>query len=467
MQRLRQKVTLPPNHPYEQARARREAEAQAATQGAQEAHIKHLRHLAAEYSARSAQALFKLTRQLKVPASKKDVDEALKTSVPKQTLAPAPRSLGKSAAEGPGSRLQADLLDFNLNADGSKNANHRYGLLVSDVFSRRAFAEPLENKTNEQVNEAMREILARVPGHGQDAVISTDKGREFSRLDQVLPKSAAHREKQGVNDLAVVDRTMQALKRDLEGKAQNFGHGWAHNLSDAADHYNFVYKSAVHGPPEKVGEANPQTFFVLQDNAEKFWHNRNLTARRKEGLMSAGAFREPIDNGGRSFKPNYGPVRQLTKHAIQPGAGEIKVRGHSSLFKTALPVATGSGEPLAHITFPPRSRQEAAPGTPKPPEPSAPGTPPQRFFEGGSSSSGGANPARFSEAQLRRQDVISRHIMSYQPKRTAEQNAQEAARKRAAEAEKERKKSERLQAQVNKELAKQQRELEAFLKRRK
>jgi hypothetical protein len=36
-----------------------------------------------------------------------------------------------------------------------------------------------------------------------------------------------------------------------------------------------------------------------------------------------------------------------------------------------------------------------------------------------------------------------------------------------AEAEKERKKSERLQAQVHKELAKQQRELEAFLKRRK
>ena len=36
----------------------------------------------------------------------------------RQVLAPKPRSLGKSAAEGPNDRLQADLVDFSQNTRG-------------------------------------------------------------------------------------------------------------------------------------------------------------------------------------------------------------------------------------------------------------------------------------------------------------------------------------------------------------
>ena len=38
--------------------------------------------------------------------------KALKADVGRQVQGPRPRALGKSAAEGPNDRLQADLIDF-------------------------------------------------------------------------------------------------------------------------------------------------------------------------------------------------------------------------------------------------------------------------------------------------------------------------------------------------------------------
>ena len=45
---------------------------------------------------------------------------ALEDSVSKQVLAPAYKSTGKSAAEGPNERLQADLIDYSQNTRTKK-----------------------------------------------------------------------------------------------------------------------------------------------------------------------------------------------------------------------------------------------------------------------------------------------------------------------------------------------------------
>ena len=55
--------------------------------------------------------------------------EALKADVGRQVQAPRPRALGKSAAEGPNDRLQADLIDFSQNTRGKT----KYGLVVMDA----------------------------------------------------------------------------------------------------------------------------------------------------------------------------------------------------------------------------------------------------------------------------------------------------------------------------------------------
>jgi len=165
--------------------------------------LEELRDLAKEYGVRSPEKLYQLSKKIGAHWTLKECKEALASNVPAQTLGPPPRSLGHSAAEGPGSRLQADLMDFSQNTHGHHNDQHRYALQVSDVFTRKAYTEPLKGKSAIQVDSAMRKLLKEVPNQGRNAVLSTDKGGEFAGVDKVLPKGAAHREKQGVNDLSV------------------------------------------------------------------------------------------------------------------------------------------------------------------------------------------------------------------------------------------------------------------------
>ena len=71
--------------------------------------------------------------------------EALKADVGRQVQAPRPRTLGKSAAEGPNDWLQANLINFSQNT----REKTKYGLVVMDVFTREAAVEPLQNKNAE------------------------------------------------------------------------------------------------------------------------------------------------------------------------------------------------------------------------------------------------------------------------------------------------------------------------------
>ncbi|CAE7393142.1 unnamed protein product, partial [Symbiodinium pilosum] len=75
-------------------------------------------------------------------------------------------------------------------------------------------------------------------------------------------------------------------------------------VADATEAYNACPHEAVHAAPEDV-EAQPTIQFrVLQDNAEKFQHNKALTEGRRTGCSRR-------TNANRSFQPSYGPARDL------------------------------------------------------------------------------------------------------------------------------------------------------------
>ena len=161
---------------------------------------------------------------------------ALRDDVARQILAPKPRSLGKSAAEGPNDRLQADLIDFNVNTRGA----NKYGLIVSDVFTREAVTKALPDKKTETVSAAAREIIPKLVEEETNYVVSTDQGVEFNGLEGALPDPVVHRVKDPSdrNALAVVDRTIQTLKRDLASDVARHGGNWSEHLPDATLAYN-------------------------------------------------------------------------------------------------------------------------------------------------------------------------------------------------------------------------------------
>lgn len=59
--------------------------------------------------------------------------------------------------------LQADLIEMQPYEE--ENQGYRYILIVIDVFSKVAFAEPLKNKTGATVTKAMNSIIRKVQRH--------------------------------------------------------------------------------------------------------------------------------------------------------------------------------------------------------------------------------------------------------------------------------------------------------------
>ena len=102
----------------------------------------------------------------------------------------------------------------------------------------------------------------------------------------------------------------------------------------------------MHGAPEDVERQPATEFRVLQDNADKFQHNKDLTDRRVKAVEDAGAFRAST-NAARSFNPQYGDVQRLG------AVDSMTVRsteGRETLLKLALPAPQGSGNAAGRLT---------------------------------------------------------------------------------------------------------------------
>ena len=226
----------------------------------------------------------------------------------------------------------------------------------------------LPDKKTETVSA--REIIPKLVEEETNYVVSTDQGVEFNGLEGALPDPVVHRVKDPSdrNALAVVDRTIQTLKRDLASDVARHGGNWSEHLPDATLAYNRRPHEAVHAAPEDVEHQKSTMFRLYQDNAKKFQHNMQLTRRRQERLEEMGAFRAPT-NARRSFEPQYGTAKDVASY------DSMVVRatdGSETLLKHALPVPRGSAEPKARLTRPPvplaiRQLRDFNPGPAAPP----------------------------------------------------------------------------------------------------
>ena len=91
---------------------------------------------------------------------------ALKDSVQRQILAPAPSGRGHFASSRPGQDIQADLIEFSKNT--SQRNEHRYAVVGADVFTRKVAIEPVKTKNAVIVRGAMRNILRELDADEDD-----------------------------------------------------------------------------------------------------------------------------------------------------------------------------------------------------------------------------------------------------------------------------------------------------------
>ena len=278
----------------------------------QQQQLQQLKDLANDKNIRDSRKLYQYAQAKGLGfVTQKLATEALRDSVARQVLAPPPSGRGHFASSRPGQDIQADLIDFSKNT--SQKNEHRYAVVGADVFTRKVAIEPVKTKTAATVRGAMRNILRELDADEEDgerrpALIRTDQGNEFASLNNEKDIHQA-RDVRDTNGLAVVDRAIKTIKRDLAaevGKAK--GTKWADVAEKVVQDHNSKPSPAVFGAPENVTKNPVQQFKVLQRNADNYELDKKQTERQKAAVRQADFVREPVDNGGRSFKPEYGPA---------------------------------------------------------------------------------------------------------------------------------------------------------------
>lgn len=169
--------------------------------------------------------------------------------------------------------FQADLVE--MIPYERQNKGYRYILMVIDVFSKRAWAKELKNKTGEEVTNAMTSIFDEYPNH-IPRNLHTDQGKEFyNRHFQDLMKKHKinHYSTYSTMKASIVERLNRTILNKLWRQFSLQGsHNWLSNLKRVMDEYNTSHHRTIHMKPIDVTAANEKNLLknVYNQNENAF-----------------------------------------------------------------------------------------------------------------------------------------------------------------------------------------------------
>ena len=115
--------------------------------------------------------LYAAARRRGIRVTKEQVRNFVRKKGQKQLFRALPASKGQTAAESSQMRFQMDLVDMR----NSPSREKKYILVLVNVYTRKAYAAPIEDKTPQVVAAALREMLDGLT----PVVISSDAGGEW------------------------------------------------------------------------------------------------------------------------------------------------------------------------------------------------------------------------------------------------------------------------------------------------
>lgn len=139
--------------------------------------------------------------------------------------------------------LQADLIE--MQPYKRENRGHRYILIVIDIFTKMAYAEPLKDKTGPEVTNAMDRIIRKVMQWHHNIKINnlqTDDGKEFfnrSMKELFENYKINHYSVYSLMKASIVERLIRTIKRRLYIEFSLQGnYRWLNILQQVIDSYN-------------------------------------------------------------------------------------------------------------------------------------------------------------------------------------------------------------------------------------
>ena len=215
----------------------------------------------------------------------------------KQIFAPPPRLKGHIYSPGKDVRWMADIIVNTHMPSTVGDTTYRAILVAQDVFTRYAFAEPMEGTGNAAA--AMASIFRHCSraGHSIPLELVTDGDGAFKSPAFRASHAGAqvvHVFKESLNDIGTVDRLISTLRRALaEESAESGEPDWASRLRKVVSGYN--HAPQAHLPrgedPADVDKDPAALFDLTYAAAGEMQHNSDEIERRAEKLRATGAFR--------------------------------------------------------------------------------------------------------------------------------------------------------------------------------
>ena len=174
-------------------------------------------------------------------------------------------------------QLQIDLIDISVYA--KSNDAHTFLLTVIDVFSRKAYCQPLRRKDGKTVTRAFKVILDQMdslPTH-----IQSDQGKEFlnSTFKGLLKEYKIRYFTSHDKDIKCSH--IERFNRTLMGKIGRFmtktnSHRFVDVLPDIITSYNNTPHSAIGIPPEQVNAHNQEHIWLKLFNKPRIVKKNNV-----------------------------------------------------------------------------------------------------------------------------------------------------------------------------------------------
>jgi transposase InsO family protein len=198
----------------------------------------------------------------------------------KQIFAPAPKYKGKIFSPGLDRRWAADIM---VQAG-------KYTLIVQDIFSRYAWAEPIDSPMS--ASHGMEEVLRRAGKTPDELSTDADPGFQTRDFNELLStKGIHHTLREGRNDIASVDRLISTIKRSMATDAAD--HGERSIASIVAGYNDSSHPRLMGGAPDDLrkpggGIGNKIMYFPREEEDAKNIQQNTEDIKKRAAKLDEG-----------------------------------------------------------------------------------------------------------------------------------------------------------------------------------
>ena len=228
----------------------------------------------------SNERLFKLVNKDNNDITRNDIKDFLEKQKEHQILKVQHniKPLGKLVAFEKNEIWQIDI--FILSKYSKDNKGYSYIFAVVDIFTRKAFIEPLKNKGSEDCSIALQNII-KINGSPKVIMSDNDKAYEGKEFNNILNKYDIILNENVIGDhnaLGIIDRFARTLKTILSHKFINEqNHIWINDIQDIINIYNDSQNRGLLNLTPNEASMDENNDFIYSLNLIKSKENKTIS----------------------------------------------------------------------------------------------------------------------------------------------------------------------------------------------